>query len=291
MTLSGVDVDEVPLMMDNDGRLYPSARGMVLRDFVRRDLTKLMEGLVTIDIRWKKIGDTMAKELADLLRKCPKVRSLDVQDNFISCIGCMEISKALCQHQRITSVNLSGNRIADLGAAVLSSMLTVNTSITHLDLSGNRLEQQAMQGIGGGLRGNTCLQTLLLDDNFFRDDGAIELGWAIQYNHTMRTLSIRGNVIFCAAGKCCFAGIPCVCSCVATLNKHLALTCWARTGDHERRGKPAGGWPEQKPGPCQSGPVRQCHLGQVLLQRPLKQTGRFGCQAPLTEQLAWSKRI
>ena len=87
MALAGVDVVEVPLMMDNDGRLCPNARGIVLRDLVRRDVSKLIQGLSTIDIRWKKIGDRMAKELADLLRKCPKVRSLDVQDNFIGCIG------------------------------------------------------------------------------------------------------------------------------------------------------------------------------------------------------------
>ena len=189
-----VDDVDVPLMMDNDGNMRASERGIVLREFVRRDVRKLMEGLVSIDIRWKKIGDRMAKEIADVIRKCPKVTSLDVQDNFVGCIGCMEISKALSQHKHITSLNLSGNSIADLGAAVLSSMLTVNNSLTHLDLSANKLEQQAMQGIGGGLRGNTTLKTLLLADNFFADEGAIELGWAISYNHTIHTLSIRGNV-------------------------------------------------------------------------------------------------
>ena len=197
-----VDTTDVALIFGADGHLRPGAGGCPLRDLVRRDVRKLMDLLVSIDIRWVKIGDTMAKELADLLRKCPSVTSLDVQDNFITCIGCMELARALSTPQtRVASLNLSGNRVADLGAATVSSMLLANSSLTHLDLSGNRLERQAMEGIGGGLRGNTTLKTLLLDENFFGDEGANELGWAITYNSTLRTVSLRGNV-------CCPPRLP-----------------------------------------------------------------------------------
>jgi len=191
---AAVDTTDVALRLDNNGHMHPGARGVTLRELVRRDVRKLMNDLVSVDIRWMKIGDAMAKELADLLRKCPRVTSLDVQDNFISCIGCMEIAKACASHAHIATLNLSGNRIADLGAAVVSSMLMANSSLTHLDLCGNRLERQATEGIGGGLRGNTTLQALLLDENFFGDEGANELGWALTYNSTLRTLSLRGNV-------------------------------------------------------------------------------------------------
>jgi hypothetical protein len=204
---AAVDTTDVALMLDNNGHMHPGARGVTLRELVRRDVRKLINDLVSVDIRWMKIGDAMAKELADLLRKCPRVTSLDVQDNFISCIGCMEIAKACASHAHIATLNLSGNRIADLGAAVVSSMLMANSSLTHLDLCGNRLERQATEGIGGGLRGNTTLQALLLDENFFGDEGANELGWALTYNSTLRTLSLRGNVC-CPAPPRPASGVP-----------------------------------------------------------------------------------
>ena len=194
---AAVDTTNLALIFGADGHLRPGAGGLTLRDLVRRDERKLIDLLVSIHIRWVKIGDTMAKELADLLRKCPNVTSLDAQDNFITCIGCMELARALSTpHTRVASLNLSGNRVADLGAATVSSMLLANSSLMHLDLSGNRLERPAMEGIGGGLRGNTTLQTLLLDENFFGDEGANELGWASAENSTLRTLSLRGNVCY-----------------------------------------------------------------------------------------------
>jgi len=218
-----VDDTNILVMLDNAGHLRPSERGMTLREMVRRDVRKLIDGLVLIDIRWKKIGDTMAKELADLLRKCSKVYELDLRDNLIGCIGCMEISKALAQNHSccLHTLNLSGNKIADLGAAVLSSMIATNTSLTHLDLSGNKLEQQAMQGIGGGLRGNSTLHTLILDENYFSDDGAIELGWALSFNHSLRKLTLCGNVT-CAPLSCVFKSSCFLCLCTSA---------WARGGE------------------------------------------------------------
>lgn len=52
-----------------------------------RLLVRSLSDLVHINIRWKKVGDVMAKEVADLLRKCARVQTLDMQDNFIGCIG------------------------------------------------------------------------------------------------------------------------------------------------------------------------------------------------------------
>ena len=189
-----VDNTDIKLMLDKNGHLRPCERGLILQEMLRRDQFRLMNEMSQIIIPWKKLGNTMARDLSNLLRKCRKLELLDLENNFIGCVGCIELSKALSTHPGIRTLNLAGNKVADLGAAMLSSMLLSNTTLTHLDLSGNRLEKEAMQGLGGGLRGNTTLHTLILDENYFGDEGANELSWALTINSSLHTLSIRGNV-------------------------------------------------------------------------------------------------
>ena len=89
---------------------------------------------------------------------------MDLSNNKIKEIGCLEISKGLLSSNKLTHFSISSNDIGNLGASYLLKSLEENNGIKFLDLSSNSLDNDIIGNIKCFLEKNKSIESLNISD-------------------------------------------------------------------------------------------------------------------------------
>ena len=133
--------------------------------WILEQLANFLQTLRNLDLKWKKLDDSQACAMGDVLKLNTTILGLDLGRNEIRQRGGIGLAIGLQGNCTLKTLKISDNSIDDQGAEKFAEALTVNTSLTSLDLSGNRITEA----------------------------GGLSLLRALQHNNTIAMLSIGGN--------------------------------------------------------------------------------------------------
>ena len=111
-----------------------------------------------------------------------QISHLDLRDNNIGPLGCLEICKLLkCRESQLSWLNLTGNQLTDEAAKYLAEAINNNNCQLHtLNLSYNNISDIGAQHLAEAINNNNCqLHTLNLAYNDISHIGAQHLAEAI----------------------------------------------------------------------------------------------------------------
>ena len=133
-----------------------------------------------------------------------QISHLDLSENNIGPLGCLEICKLLkCRESQLSWLNLTGNQLTDEAAKYLAEAINNNNcQLRTLHLSHNKISDIGAQHLAEAINNNNCqLRTLYLTLNKISDTGAQHLAEAINNNNCqLHTLILTANNIT-EAGK------------------------------------------------------------------------------------------
>ncbi|CAE7543315.1 Nlrc3 [Symbiodinium natans] len=100
-----------------------------------------------LDLRYRKIGDAGAEQLAAALEGNTSLTKLELDYNGITSAGVTRIAEALIKNVTLTHLYLCNNVIDDEGALHLAAALEENRSLVQFYLSGNRISTAGAEAI------------------------------------------------------------------------------------------------------------------------------------------------
>ena len=128
-----------------------------------------------------------------------QISHLDLSENNLDPLGCLEIGKLLkCGQSRLSWLNLTYNQLLDEGAKYLAEAINNNNcQLRTLSLSFNHISDIGAQHLADAINNNNCqLHTLNLTHNNISDIGAQHLADAINNNNCqLHTLNLTNNNI------------------------------------------------------------------------------------------------
>jgi hypothetical protein len=131
----------------------------------RRTITKLQFKSCGI-----KTGTLLTKFLT-LLENCPKVKTIDLEDNIVGAEGINRLADMLPQCTELKKLNLSCNWIGDNGAIRLAGVLSQCTTLTELNLGVNNIKIEGTTRLAEVLPQCTALTKLDLYYNQLGNNG------------------------------------------------------------------------------------------------------------------------
>ncbi|XP_012942856.1 leucine-rich repeat-containing protein 74B [Aplysia californica] len=153
-------------------------------------------------LKTRGLGVKGARAIATALVGNKKVKSLDLEDNWIGADGAVSIASMTLGNDCITEINISENRIGTKGIRAICEALAENRTIRKLDVSGSNLFDHDAKYIAMLLESNFCLQELKARNNKFGELGGLYLGPAIANNEFLQVLDLCWNHL---RGKGAFA--------------------------------------------------------------------------------------
>lgn len=131
-----------------------------------------------------------------ILRHNSSLRHLDLRSNGITPAGALSLQGLIVNSRILRSLNLSNNELGCLGTTALARGLRQSTcQLEKLDLNSNEVDGVGAKAVAIMLRVNKTLGELNLSFNNIGDDGAKSISSALQDNVTLRSLSLRRNGI------------------------------------------------------------------------------------------------
>ena len=134
-----------------------------------------------------------------------QISHLDLSDNNIGPLGCLEICKLLkCRESQLSWLNLTHNQLTDEAANYLAEAINNNNcQLRTLDLSENNISDIGAKDLAKAINDNSCqLRMLDLSANGISDIGAQHLAKAINNNNgQLRTVDLSYNQHITEAGK------------------------------------------------------------------------------------------
>jgi len=123
--------------------------------------------------------------------------TVELQDNQIAEVGCINLSTALVENKSIKTLKLGGNKIGDEGLKHILTALCTNDDlhIEHLDLMNNLICNDAGSKLAQLVKTNTTLLTLDLSCNSIGDHTIDKLSSALEHNTTLQELNLAFNHI------------------------------------------------------------------------------------------------
>ena len=151
--------------------------------------------LQTLNLERNIIGDDGAKALADCLRNCHSLQTLKLEGNNISADGAKALADCLRNCHSLQTLNLKWNKISADGAKALADCLRNSHSLQTLNLAHNNISADGAKALADCLRNCHSLQTLNLAYNKISADGAKALADCLRNCHSLQTLNLEGNKI------------------------------------------------------------------------------------------------
>nr|XP_058972422.1 NACHT, LRR and PYD domains-containing protein 3-like [Pocillopora verrucosa] len=128
-----------------------------------------------------------------------QISHLDLSENNIGPLGCLEIGKLLkCSESQLSWLNLTNNQLLDEGAKYLADAINNNNcQLRTLNLTENNISHIGAQHLAEAINNNNCqLHTLNLSHNNISHIGAQHLADAINNNNCqLHTLNLSYNYI------------------------------------------------------------------------------------------------
>ena len=140
------------------------------------------------------IDNDGAKALANALKTCTDLISLDLSNNEIGRDGAEALADALSPCTSLTSLNLSGNSIGDSGAKAFADILK-KLSLHKLDISGNSIDHNGIEALANALKSHTHLTSFNISSNLIGDSGAEILADALKKSIKLTSLELSNNYI------------------------------------------------------------------------------------------------
>ena len=164
--------------------------------------------LLTLNLRFNKIGADGAQVLSKLLVHCKNLRYLDLSSNDLGDSECLSLADGLQNHTNLLELKLGWNNITSEGIAAMIPVIKRN-HVQHLDLSQCGIGSDGISTLVDVKCADT-LQTMELGSNSLGLDGARILSVGLQRCRQLMELDISNNSIgsngmpYLAEGlKCC----------------------------------------------------------------------------------------
>ena len=155
------------------------------------DGLKHCTSLQTLNLSRSRIGDDGIKALAEGLKHCTSLQTLNLSDNCI--VDVKALADGLKNCTSLQRLDLSDNSIGNDGVKALVDQLKHCTSLQTLDLSRSRMGDDGIKALAEGLKHCTSLQTLDLSDNCIVDVKALADG--LKNCTSLQTLNLSDNSI------------------------------------------------------------------------------------------------
>ena len=107
--------------------------------------------------------------MGDLISKCPRLMSLNLQGNHIKSEGAQYLAEALKECTNLQSLNLNNNKIKTNGAMMVTELLFTHDKLLSLNLGNNKIDHDGVIGILSVLNSsNYNLEELNIDNPVYR---------------------------------------------------------------------------------------------------------------------------
>ena len=159
------------------------------------DGLKHCPNLQTLDLGHNSIGDDGAKALADCLKHCPNLQTLDLRYNSVGDNGAKALADGLKHCPNLQTLDLWYNSVGDDGAKALADGLKHCPNLQTLDLRSNSIGDDGAKALADGLKHCPNLQTLKLGFNSVGDNDAKALADGLKHCPNLQTLDLRSNSI------------------------------------------------------------------------------------------------
>ena len=171
---------------------------------------KCCTNLQTLDLSSNSIGSEGAVSLAEGLKCCTNLQTLDLSYNSIGSEDAVSLAEGLKCCTNLQTLDLSSNSIGSEGAVPLAEGLKCCTNLQTLDLSSNSIGSGGAVSLAEGLKCCTNLQTLDLSSNSIGSEGAVSLAGGLKCCTNLQTLDLSlnnigldGAVALAVGLKCC----------------------------------------------------------------------------------------
>ena len=164
---------------------------------VQRKLTEI--GFNAVDFSNCSLAPADCTAVVHVLKTCQQISLINLYDNNIGSLGCVEIVKLFdnsnCQ---LSSLNLGANNITDEGVKQLSNALVNNNcQLSSLNLGYNNITDEGVKQLSNALVNNNCqLSSLNLEYNNITAEGVKQLSNALVNNNCqLSSLNLAANNI------------------------------------------------------------------------------------------------
>ena len=176
-------------------------QSLIMHHCIHHDVKALADGLKhctslrTLNLSDNSICDDGCKGLADGLKHCTSLRTLNLSYSSIGNDGVKALADELKHCTSLQTLNLAQNYISNDGVKVLADKLKLCTSLQTLNLSANGIGNDGVKALADGLKHCTSLQTLNLSYSSIGNDGVKALADKLKYCTSLQTLDLSANDI------------------------------------------------------------------------------------------------
>ena len=165
------------------------------------DCLRNCHSLQTLNLAHNEICADGAKALADCLRNSHNLQTLNLALNEIGADGAKALADCLRNSHNLQTLNLAWNKISDDGAKALADCLWNCHSLQTLNLESNKISAYGAKALTDCLKNCRNLQTLNLAKNNILSDGAKALADCLRNCHSLQTLNLELNEISADGAK------------------------------------------------------------------------------------------
>ena len=164
---------------------------------VQSKLTEI--GFNAVDFSQCSLAPADCAAVVHVLKTCQQISLINLYDNNIGSLGCVEIVKLFDNNNcQLSSLNLTGNNITAEGVKQLSNALVNNNcQLSSLNLTANNITAEGVKQLSNALVNNNCqLSSLNLTANNITEEGVKQLSNALVNNNCqLSSLNLRHNNI------------------------------------------------------------------------------------------------
>ena len=133
--------------------------------YILERFCNFLETVSKLDLKWKRINDSMAVAMANALKINVSLQSLDFSRNEIRQRGAIALAEALKENRSLQTLKLNDNSINDVACVSFAEMLLVNCTLLELDLGGNRISDTGADVLLNAISMNETLNNLNIASN------------------------------------------------------------------------------------------------------------------------------
>ena len=156
-------------------------------------------GFNAVDFSFCRLAPADCTAVVHVLKSCQQISLINLYDNNIGSLGCVEIVKLFDNSNcKLSSLNLTGNDITVEGVKQLSNALVNNNcKLSSLNLTGNDITVEGVKQLSNALVNNNCkLSSLNLSGNGITDESVKQLSNALVNNNCkLSSLNLSYNGI------------------------------------------------------------------------------------------------
>eukprot|EP01006_Ploeotia_vitrea_P051142 TRINITY_DN67530_c2_g1_i1.p1 TRINITY_DN67530_c2_g1~~TRINITY_DN67530_c2_g1_i1.p1 ORF type:complete len:715 (-),score=50.68 TRINITY_DN67530_c2_g1_i1:261-2405(-) len=159
------------------------------------DCFKDQSSMRYLDLSCTGIGIASMDELAHVLKLCPSLETLHVDNNNLKREGVSVLCGTIKNNQSLTSLNLDKVEMDQVGVISLSLALQNNPWFTSLSLCGNQIGDEGCHSLCYPLKRMTMLNTVNLGQNRISADCIEQLSAIFVNNPKLNQIPLQGNPI------------------------------------------------------------------------------------------------